>query len=236
VKGFFMQRLSIKRISVRLTVVAAAIAVGLVLALASWQSTSAQSRSGEGVWIGVIDETPRRGVYIGTWTVSGLDFWANGRTEFDEVEGRLVPGACVRVDYRVRANGLRVAEELDTEPASYCRSHGSLNATDRGSSAGMDAEMRERDRNGERSNHGTHNGTRSSDGDRWLYARIDAMPTNGLIGEWTIGGVTYTTSRNTIFLQPEGRFRVGACVDVEFIEGDPRRVIEIETESSYECR
>lgn len=52
----------------------------------------------------------------GTWIISGRMITTNPRTEFDQLEGLLRPGACVKVD--IRSGNVH---EIDSEPASNCR-------------------------------------------------------------------------------------------------------------------
>ncbi|MFQ5611732.1 MAG: DUF5666 domain-containing protein [Anaerolineae bacterium] len=66
-----------------------------------------------------------------------------------------------------------------------------------------------------------------------VYATVNSFP-SGLIGDWVIGGVTYTADGNTRFEQKHGSFRVGACVEVKYVSGS-NQALEIETESAYKC-
>lgn len=206
--------------------------IGFLVAPTVLSPQTLQAQTADRVWLGIIEDAPTQERLLGIWTISGRQFATNRRTEFDAVEGRLVAGTCVRVDYRINAFGGRIAEEIDSEPASYCRNSNTDQNTSTGDSVSSSVS---RPNNAERPQSGQRDGDGDGE-DRWLYAFIDAMPSRGLIGEWTIGGIEYVTTPNTFFAQAEGRFRIGACVDVEYIEGTPRRAIEIKTESSYECR
>ncbi len=157
-------------------------------------------------WRGTVESAPSEG-RVGQWTVRGRSFTADSGTEFDEDEGAIQLGACVKVDYTVRADGTYRASEIDSEPASDCG----------GNSGGGD------DNGGD------------DDDDLKRYARVDVMPTSGFIGEWTIGGTVYAADSNTYFEQEDGGFRVGACVEVEYVTGTPPLAKEIKTESSYKC-
>lgn len=205
--------------------------LGLLTAVTIPTPRALMAQEADRVWTGVIEQTPSQGRKFGVWTVSGKQFAANARTEFDALEGQLVPGTCVRVDYRINRFGGRIAEEIDSEPTYYCQNGNTDQKTGTSNSV---APVTSQSDNTAREHSGRHE--EHDEEDRWLYARIDAMPSSGLIGEWTIGGVQYVTSRSTFFAQEEGRFRIGACVDVEYIEGNPRRATELKTESSYECR
>jgi hypothetical protein len=72
------------------------------------------------------------------------------------------------------------------------------------------------------------------DDDVERYARIESMPSNGLIGDWTIGGIHYTADTNTRFKQEYGKFAVGACVELEH-RRDSTLLIELSTERDYKC-
>lgn len=52
----------------------------------------------------------------GTWIISGRQITTSPRTEFDQLEGPLRIGACVKVDIRSGK-----VHEIDSEPASNCR-------------------------------------------------------------------------------------------------------------------
>ncbi len=68
-----------------------------------------------------------------------------------------------------------------------------------------------------------------------VYGRVEQMPSNGLFGTWVIGGVTYQADSNTYFEQEHGALAVGACVEVYYVEGTPRRATKIETKRAYKC-
>ncbi len=54
--------------------------------------------------------------FHGTWTISGRQITTNPRTEFDQLDGPLKTGACVKVDIRSGK-----VHEIDSEPLSNCR-------------------------------------------------------------------------------------------------------------------
>ena len=66
------------------------------------------------------------------------------------------------------------------------------------------------------------------------YARIEAMPTGGLIGAWTIGGSAYTTDANTYFEQEHGGYGLGVCVEIEYPAGSTV-LTKLATEHDYKC-
>jgi len=63
---------------------------------------------------GWVESLPQ-GLY-GTWMISGRQITTNSRTEFDQFEGPLKTGACVKVD--IRSGNVH---EIDSEPTSNCR-------------------------------------------------------------------------------------------------------------------
>jgi len=67
-----------------------------------------------------------------------------------------------------------------------------------------------------------------------VYARVDTLPA-GLVGAWTIGGVSYTANANTFFEQEHGGFVVNGCVEVDYIAGTPATATKIATDNDYKC-
>ncbi len=68
-----------------------------------------------------------------------------------------------------------------------------------------------------------------------VYGRIDAYPANW-IGEWIVGGVSYTATNTTKFEQGHGNFGVGACVKVRYVDrNSTREAVKIETEDDAKC-
>ena len=66
--------------------------------------------------------------------------------------------------------------------------------------------------------------------------RLTAMPASGNVGDWVIGGVTYTASGATEFKQEAGPFATGVCTKVEYTgAAAPFTAIEIETQSPSDC-
>lgn len=64
---------------------------------------------------GVVQSLPEKGLR-GVWVIAGRSVKADAGTEFDQVEGKLAVGRCVKVHIR---NG-RV-HEIDSEPMRNCR-------------------------------------------------------------------------------------------------------------------
>ncbi|MCA9981197.1 MAG: hypothetical protein KDD89_10190, partial [Anaerolineales bacterium] len=66
-----------------------------------------------------------------------------------------------------------------------------------------------------------------------LYATLDSFPA-GLVGEWVIGGQSFTATARTEFDDDEdGDFAPGQCVSAEYDNG--LVLHEVETEDSYKC-
>lgn len=62
------------------------------------------------------------------------------------------------------------------------------------------------------------------------YGMVEAFPT-GLVGEWRVSGITYTTGTNTKFEQEHGFFAIGAFVEVRYVvSGTTRTALSIDTE------
>ncbi len=63
-----------------------------------------------------------------------------------------------------------------------------------------------------------------------LVGFVDAMPSDGFSGEWSIGGVIFQADANSKFEEENGLLDVGVFVEVKyFMEGDTRRIVELET-------
>ena len=67
-----------------------------------------------------------------------------------------------------------------------------------------------------------------------VRGRIEAMPSTGLIGQWTVGGSTYNTVAETQFDQEEGDFAVGGCVKLH-LKQDRTTVREMDSEPAGDC-
>lgn len=66
----------------------------------------------EGHAFGVIDALPSG--LVGEWTISGIKYDVTAATELDEDDGPFAIGARVKVEYRVRPDGSRLAKEIET--------------------------------------------------------------------------------------------------------------------------
>ncbi|MGB0386754.1 MAG: DUF5666 domain-containing protein [Ardenticatenaceae bacterium] len=65
------------------------------------------------------------------------------------------------------------------------------------------------------------------------YGLVESFPAD-LVGDWVIGGVTYTADASTEFEQEHGAFAVGACVEIKYLPTS-NQALEIESEHSYKC-
>ena len=95
-------------------VVVIAFVIALLLPMFTTIGT-AQAKAGDQITIGIVTVKPASGLR-GTWVIGGKTFNATAKTEFDQVEGPLVIGACAKAKIR---NG--VLKEIDSEPARDCR-------------------------------------------------------------------------------------------------------------------
>ena len=66
---------------------------------------------------GIVEQMPASG-RIGDWQIGGRTVVATAQTEFDETEGAIGAGVCVKVEFMSRESN--VAREIDSEPAGDC--------------------------------------------------------------------------------------------------------------------
>ena len=66
---------------------------------------------------GLVEQMPADG-RIGDWVIGGQAVVATAQTEFDEIEGAIAVGVCVKVEFV--AQGSTTAREIDSEPADDC--------------------------------------------------------------------------------------------------------------------
>lgn len=74
-----------------------------------------------------------------------------------------------------------------------------------------------------------------ADDGEWI-GLVEAMPADGLIGDWLVGGRAFATDANTEFRTEKGALALGACVEVEFDSASPERADKIATKSSDDCQ
>ena len=65
-----------------------------------------------------------------------------------------------------------------------------------------------------------------------VYGIVESRPLDGNVGEWVIGGRTFTATAATKIDTDDGPLDVGACASVD-TEGE--RVEEIESEPARKC-
>lgn len=74
------------------------------------------------------------------------------------------------------------------------------------------------------------------DEDIRVYGLIEAMPSEGLTGTWTISGTVYTATTDTEFSTWYGGFDVGVCVLVETRSSTPDIAEKISSRPMYKCK
>jgi hypothetical protein len=63
-----------------------------------------------------------------------------------------------------------------------------------------------------------------------LVGFVEAMPADGFIGEWSVGGVVFVADARSEFDEEDGMLAVGAFVEVKYkLENGTRRILELET-------
>ncbi len=65
------------------------------------------------------------------------------------------------------------------------------------------------------------------------YGTLQSFPA-GLIGSWTIDGISYVADSSTKFEQEHGQFGAGKCVEVKYLPSS-KQALEIQTENAYKC-
>ena len=160
---------------------------------------------------GIVESLPNSGL-IGTWIINGVEYLADGGTDFDQDDGPFVVGACVELELRTAGNPA-IIDEIETENMARCQ--GSSTATpEPGSTPGA---------------------TETPDNEREIYGRIDSFPA-GLIGDWIVNGTSYTANSDTEFEQEHGPFANGGCVKLHAnVSTSPPVIREMETEHGYRC-
>ncbi|MCB0128219.1 MAG: hypothetical protein KDE58_38400, partial [Caldilineaceae bacterium] len=65
---------------------------------------------------------------------------------------------------------------------------------------------------------------------------VESMPSNGLQGNWIVGGVRFVTNGSTEFRQEKGALAVGVCAEVEYVgSAQPYTATKIASKSSDDC-
>jgi hypothetical protein len=137
---------------------------------------------------GIIDVTPADGL-IGTWQIDGEPYVTTSDTEFDPEHGGFTAGACVEIEYDASTTPPTIWE-METEHDYKC----------------ADA-PKDDDEDTDDDKEDLPEGK--------MYGVIQSFPPD-LIGEWKIGGMTFTADSSTEFDQDDGEFAEGVTVKVKF--------------------
>jgi len=143
---------------------------------------------------------------FGEWQIGEHVYHAvTGTTNFTEEFGAFDLNKCVHVRYTDElSNTARLALRIDSAPALACASDNG-GGDDRGDNRGL-VETR---------------------------GELQSFPVD-LIGDWQIGGITYTASVTTFFQQQDGPFAVGRCVEVKHPISSTLALV-IKTEDGRAC-
>ncbi len=142
----------------------------------------------------LIERMPTSGL-LGTWLLGGVEYPITANTRLRQEKGPFVVGACVEIEYTPNTTPWTVYK-LATKHADDCNPSGTPVSTPSGTPTGSPTTL--------------PNGTEAE-----LFGILQSFPA-GLLGEWNIGGMTFTASPNTEFDQRNGAFTVGATVKVHF--------------------
>jgi len=236
-----------------------ALAVMAVLVWTGLWGSHAAFASGDNPKANGILQSAPASTLVGSWTIGGVVYQATSSTEFEANEGPFVTGACVKVEY-LDSTSPFTALKMQTEPASDCNGTSTPDASETPDGTGTPEASRTPDGTGTPESSRTPNGTGTPESSRTpngtgtpessrtpeasetpgggedVKGLVQSMPSPGLIGSWTIGGVAYETTSSTRFKQEDGPFVVGACVEVEYSSSStPRTATEIKTQEQEEC-
>jgi hypothetical protein len=156
---------------------------------------------------GLVEQMPAGG-RIGDWVIGGQAVVATAQTEFDETDGAIAVGVCVEVEFV--SQGSTTAHEIDSESADDC--DGDDDDCDDGDDDCDD-----------------------DDNDVEVYGVVEAMPSGGAIGAWTVSGKVYTVTAQSELEAEHGAFDIGRCVEIHLVAGTTDIVREMETEPGYKC-
>jgi len=155
------------------------------------------------------------GLY-GSWVISSTQvmsqtYNAGAYTEFDPQDSTAYPvGQCVKVKFFVE-NGVNKASQIESESVEHC-----------GGSDGSE--------------------TPSLPGHSKVYALLDSFPGSGAgsmnLGEWVIGGETYTATAETQYHTEHGDFAAGVCVKAKYyVDTDGNKILRnVSTENPEKCQ
>ncbi len=142
---------------------------------------------------------------LGEWTIGTMSILVDGNTRLEQEHGAFAVGMLVEVKFTTDSNNIYHATKIESKYAT------------------------EHDGNDDNGN-GSHDGN-----DGHLYGKVEAMPTGGTVGTWTIAGLTYTATAATRIEQEHGALTIGTNVKIEYyVDANGNRVatkIESTTET-----
>lgn len=161
---------------------------------------------------GIIESLPVTGL-LGLWTISGTEYEITTATRLRQDGAPFVVGACVKVEYQTGTTP-RLALRIEAKRGRDCTAPTPV-------PTGTVPPV------------GTPTATSTPDDDDEIYGQVESLP-DGLIGEWVIGGQSYTATAATEFDDEHGDFAVGVCVKVH-LESDGVTMREVEKSRGFRC-
>jgi hypothetical protein len=138
---------------------------------------------------GVIESLPATPGFVGDWVVSGTTVHVTTDTEIDQEHGAVAVGARVEVEGTAESDGSITAEEI---------------------------EVKESDDDEDGDHHDDDGDDDDVFGEIEFEGFVQALPaTAGLIGDWTVSGLTVHVTADTEIEQEHGAIAVGSAVKVE---------------------
>lgn len=123
---------------------------------------------------------------LGNWTIGAMPFVTDNTTQFEQEHGALGIGVLVEVKFYTDSSGVNHATKIESKYAT-------------------DNDGHDDDGNGSYEGNEGH-----------AYGKIEAMPTSGRIGVWTIAGINYVTDNTTRFEEEDSTFAISQTVKVQF--------------------
>jgi len=205
--------------------------LGLIVFI-TWNSSIA--RAAEGEWVGRVESMPASG-FIGDWVVQGRAFTTTSNTEFRQDKGAFALGVCVEIEYIGQSSPFQTTK-IATKSSDDCGSNPSPTTTTTPNGTSTPAASSTPNPSPSATPSETASVTATPTGAREVNARVEQMPTNGLLGTWMIGGVAYQVDASTRLRQEKGPFVIGACVEVEYNANvTPQTVYKLATKNSDDC-
>lgn len=198
----------------RLRIIGTAAAIAMLAALVPASAALANDDPGEdGEFEGTIEHLPGTPDFVGDWIVSGTTVHVTASTEIEQEDGQVAVGATVEVEGSVGTDGSITATKIEVE-------------------------------DGNDDDEGDDDGDNDDEGDDDEFGRIElegfvqTLPaTAGLIGDWTVSGLTVHVTADTEIDQEDGAIVVGSAVKVEGLLATDGSVTarEIESVDPDEC-